>query len=874
MASGARDTQTSAGTGRGEPAEAGDGRGETGRAGEESRLEVLHRLSALLTRFESVKRDVSAVLALLGEHLPLRTAVLILDGAEPHRVSLWHVQGASAAQREAALAHARRAYAQLGEEGDLVEAEAGPPSVLRGPAAPGSSEPGLGSVMLPLVVAGGPIFGALQLEAIAPLDELDLKLVNTVVNQLAIAIDRHRAIEAHRQAAELRRVEAERGRARAEALQRRYEALVDNLHSAFVWEASAPDRDLTYISARAVDLLGFREWRGGQLLERVHEDDREAVERTLAAVLAGGADRSLEHRMVAADGRVRWFHTGVHLAGDAARCWQGVSIDVTAAHEATALVAAQLDFTRAVTASIGEAVLAVDRELRVTSLNPTAEAMLGVTSRASGQPVEDMLEITRAEDGARVSGSANPLARVIRSGARLRSDAACFAGPGAAPIPVSFTAAPIRMGGEVTGAVLVFRDLLEVRRAEREQRFLAETSALLSSSLEVRATLSRLARAAVPALADVCVVDALDDEGRVARLEIAFADPAKQPLAERLRAFAPVPGSATPQGRALREGQAILLPDTARASIARDEEHRRLLEEIGLCSLIVVPLIARDRILGALTFGAIGAKRRYGERELAFAEDVARRAALAVDNARLYEQARRATEARQELLAVVSHDLRNPLSAVLMATQILLEEPSAPADVRVTVGRIRRAADRANRLVEDLLDIGAIESGRFTVQLSTHALGPLLEEALEASRAAADEAALRLELEPPPPMEVRCDRGRILQVLGNLVGNAIKFTPRGGRVTVRAARRAREAVVSVRDTGPGMPEESLPRVFDRYWQAAHAGRGGAGLGLAIAQGLVRAHGGSIWVESRVGAGSTFSFTLPLADGAAPPRAPR
>lgn len=828
---------------------------------EAKRLELLHRLSALLVRSEAVKRDVSAVLALLGEELPLRTAVLVLDGSEPPRASLWHAEGVSAARREAALTHARRTYAQLGRQ-TLAGADTGATGVLTGTAAPTAGETEPGFVMLPLVVAGRPIFGALQIEAtVARLSELDLTLIDTVVQQLAIALDRQRAIEAHREAAEQRRVEAERGRTKAVALQRRYEALVDNLHRAFVWELGVPGRDLRYVSARAAELLGFR--GSYQLLDRIHEDDREAVERTLADVLSEQKDRSVEHRMVAEDGTIRWFHTGVHLADadDGGARWQGVSIDVTAGHDAAARIAAQLDFTRAVTASLGEGVLAVDRDLRLTFANPVAETMLGVTDEALGRPVDDILPITRV-DGSRLP---SPLARVIRDGKRLRSDARFFAPRDAPPVPVSYTAAPLRMAGEVTGAVLVFRDLLEVRRAEREQRFLAETGELLSSSLEVRTTLSQLVHRAVPLLADLCIVDEQGEDSGVARLEVAFADPDQQALADRARRFIPTPDGSTPQSRVLRTGRAILVPQVVAPDVSADEAHAQLLEEIGLSSMLVVPLVARGRILGALTFGAIGPSRRYGERDLAFAEDVGRRAALAVDNARLYEQAQRATEARQELLAVVSHDLRNPLSSVLMATQILLEDTTlSPAEVRLAVERIRRASERANRLVEDLLDIGNIESGVFQVQPSTRALTPLLEEAIEQNHPAARRAGVHLELEPAPAVRVRCDRERILQVLTNLIGNAIKFTPREGRVSVRAARRDWEALVSVSDTGAGIAEEALPHVFDRYWQIQRTARAGAGLGLAIVQGLVRAHGGNVWVESEIGKGSTFHFTLPLA----------
>ncbi len=478
-------------------------------------------------------------------------------------------------------------------------------------------------------------------------------------------------------------------------------------------------------------------------------------------------------------------------------------------------------------------------------------------------PIDQILRITR-EDGTRLEGAQYPLARVLRDGKRLRDDATCFAPPGGSPIPVSFTAAPLRKGGEVSGVVLVFRDLLDVRRAEREQRFLAQMGELLGSSLEVRTTLSQIAHAAVPLLADVCVVDELDENRRVHRIDVVFATGEHDELAESVRRFTPSAEGTSPLARALREGEATLMTEVSTADVAQDDEHARMIDESGLSSMMVVPLIARERTIGALTFGALRSSRRFGPREFAFAEDLARRAALAADNARLFEQAQHATRARQELLSLVSHDLRNPLSSVMMATQVLLETPLPPAQVQLALERIQRASARANRLVEDLLDISNIESGQFGLQLSTHALAQLLEECIENNGPQATAAGLRLVLEPPPALDLRCDRERVLQVLGNLVGNAIKFTPAGGSITVKAEQRDDTAQICVTDTGIGIPPAAIAHVFDRYWQMEHAGRAGAGLGLSIAQGLATAHGGRIWAESEEDAGSTFCFTLPLA----------
>jgi signal transduction histidine kinase len=217
-----------------------------------------------------------------------------------------------------------------------------------------------------------------------------------------------------------------------------------------------------------------------------------------------------------------------------------------------------------------------------------------------------------------------------------------------------------------------------------------------------------------------------------------------------------------------------------------------------------------------------------------------------------------------ELLAIVSHDLRTPLSTIALGTTLLED---ASQDRTQVIEIIKRAADRMERLIKDLQEMGRLDAGRtLRVDARSVELATLLREACEALhiQAGAKQQEVTCDL-PAPPIAVSADPDRICQVLGNLIGNAIKFTPRGGRIVLAARREGPEVRVSVTDQGPGIPEADLPRVFDPYWQAQATARLGAGIGLKIAKGLVEAHGGRIWVESKVGEGTTFSFTLPVAD---------
>jgi signal transduction histidine kinase len=229
------------------------------------------------------------------------------------------------------------------------------------------------------------------------------------------------------------------------------------------------------------------------------------------------------------------------------------------------------------------------------------------------------------------------------------------------------------------------------------------------------------------------------------------------------------------------------------------------------------------------------------------------------------QSAQRAIRAREELVAIVSHDLKTPLATISMSTSLLLDQlsPDQRSDVRRSIERIQRSADRMGRLIRDLLDLAKLDEGHLSIDLAPHETGRLISDAIEPFRGEATARSLHLEQQVAPGAEwAQCDRERILQVIANLVGNAVKFTPEGGGIFIRAERAERELIVSVRDTGRGIAEDERARIFDRYWQAKETAHKGTGLGLSIAKGLVELHGGRIWVVSQVGAGSTFFFTLP------------
>mgnify|MGYP001383926790 CR=1 FL=1 len=419
---------------------------------------------------------------------------------------------------------------------------------------------------------------------------------------------------------------------------------------------------------------------------------------------------------------------------------------------------------------------------------------------------------------------------------------------------------------------VVLRDITERKRIERAQRFLAEAGAILSESLDFERTLESIARLAVPTLAEWCVLYIRDGD-TVRRLRFVHADPEKEALLRRLQRW-PLGGREPhPALRAIETGEPCFMPEIPAdflESVAADDEHLSVLRELGLSSALYVPLTARGETLGAIGCYLSDPTRRYAEHDLDLARDLAARAALALDNARLYREARRAIEARDDILAIVSHDLGNPLSAIRIGTSLLLRhlprEELGSAGVQHLEG-IRQSVEQMERLIQNLLEVKRIEAGRAELDRRAHRPAALAAAAVEALATVAADRKLALENHVPedaPP--VLADRERVLQVFSNLIGNAIKFTPEGGRITIGAAVEGAELRFSVADTGIGISAEHLPHIFDRFWQARRPrpeGHG-IGLGLAIVKGIVEAHGGTIHVESREGAGTTFSFTLPLA----------
>ena len=514
-----------------------------------------------------------------------------------------------------------------------------------------------------------------------------------------------------------------------------------------------------------------------------------------------------------------------------------------------------------------DAIISVDADQRIVLFNESAEQVFGFTkAEAIGAPL-GMLLPPKMRDQHRtlVEGFASGEQGTVPMGER--SQAISGLRKNGEQFPVEATISKLEVGGRVRLTVAL-RDITERRRMEMEQETLADTGVLLAASLDYAETLRSIARLVVRQAADLCIVDMIEVDDQVRRLTVVHADPAMAQVCEKLAALS-LDREHTLAREALETKQVQLVREMGPefwAERAANEEHLRLLETLGLRSAIAAPLLSHGEVLGAIVF-ASRRPGRYDTRDLPFATEIARRATSAIENARLYEAAQRATRARDDVLGIVAHDVRTPLNTILLAAKVLERQLGKVglAEHLGSVQTILRSVSRANRLIHDLLDVARMEGGALRITKRQCPARQLLVDAVNAQELRAADASIAMRVDAAEGLpDVDADRERLLQVLDNLVGNAIRFTPTGGTITLGATSLPGEVLFRVADTGAGIPPENLGRVFERFWQASRVERHGAGLGLPICKGIVERHGGRIWVESEPGAGTTFNFTIPTA----------
>ena len=539
--------------------------------------------------------------------------------------------------------------------------------------------------------------------------------------------------------------------------------------------------------------------------------------------------------------------------------------------------------TRAVIDTAIECVISFDAEGRITEWNPAAERTFGWPADAAvGQEMTALIlpfasrEVFRAALRDHLeTGETQFLGRRIELRG-LRSDATEF------PVELTITRVPVK--GTVT-FTSYWRDISDRKRAEEMQRFLIEASRVLASTLDANQALTELTRIVVPTLADWCVVDMIDEAqpDGLRRVAVAHADRAKAARVKQMSDRNPIPLDApSGPGRVARTREAELVPLVTQDALTRGagETQRRTIEEMAPVSYVSVPIEARDHIVGVLTLVSAESRRRYGDEELVLAQEIARRAAMAVDNARLYETALVASRAKSDFLAVMSHELRTPLNAIIgYAELLLMGVPAAiPSQTQGHVQRIRTASRHLLEIVEEILTFSRMEAGREGVSRGPADAAALVRDTIVLIEPMAREKGLDFVTRiPSHAIAMETDAGKVRQILVNLLSNAVKFTEQG-RIEITLTERDGAAVFVIADTGIGVGSENAERIFEPFWQVQQSATrqaGGTGLGLSVARRLARLLGGDVTLESIPGDGSRFTVTLPLrAPATEPVRQPR
>lgn len=414
------------------------------------------------------------------------------------------------------------------------------------------------------------------------------------------------------------------------------------------------------------------------------------------------------------------------------------------------------------------------------------------------------------------------------------------------------------------------RDITAQTRLEEERAFLLEATTLLNRSLDFDERLRDLARIVVPKLADWCVVNVARDDGRYDRMTIAHGDEPEAELASRLHRTCP---TSDPVLQVIRSGEPFLLEDVSAdylASIAESPEHLERLTGLGIRSLLIVPMKLNGRVLGAISIATAESGRRLTRADQPLSVELASRAAIAMENARLYRQAQEANRAKDEFLATLSHELRTPLTAILGWARMLRSGPLDPEMVEGALETIERSAHTQAALIDDILDLSRAVTGKVLLQTEVVDLGAIVQNAIGTVRLAASAKGVQIDFRPPAQRAlVTGDPTRLQQIGWNLISNAIKFSRSGQTVTVEIDRAGTDDVrFIVRDEGVGIRSDFLPHVFEPFRQAEATSTrtyGGLGLGLAIVKYFTELHGGSVCAESAgEGMGAKFIVTLPLA----------
>ncbi|MGI8551058.1 MAG: sensor histidine kinase [Dehalococcoidia bacterium] len=706
-------------------------------------------------------------------------------------------------------------------------------------------------------------------------------LAAAVVALLAARLNQRRLIHERQIHAQLTRLQTKITRTDSE---HRYRDLFENAND-IVYTLDLAG-NLTDLNRKGEEITGYRreELLGKPIAAIVVPENRQPMQQMLERKVAGEPRTTYELRLAARDGRTKTLEVSSRLLyrdGQPVGI-HGIARDLSERKRAEEALRLSRDQLQAILGSVADGVMVQTADGKLLYANDAAADLCGFASATDflTTPLEDVLQrfAILDEAGRPVPPEQLPARRAILT--KVEADAILrfrVLGTGRERWATVRTCPVLDSDSNAQFAVSAFQEITAIKRRESEQRLLAEASRILAGPLDYETTLGSVAGLVVSDLADFATLDLLESDATIHQVAVAVADSVTDRIAEQFR------------DRYLRG----LLPGRVRAVVASglpelhfepskttieagaiDQEQRTLLHEVEISSLMVVPLIAGGRTLGALSLAYAGSGRRYTQEDFRLAEELARRVAEAIERAQLYEQARAALVKAQEalsirdtFLSVAAHELRTPLTALsghLQLAQRRLQRGVSTEDLAPHLTQANKQIDRLVTLVNELLDVSRINAGRFSITREPLMLTPLVQRVVELAQALEPSRTIVLTAAEPLP-EIMADSGRLEQVLANLLDNAQKYSPPRTTIRVHLEAEASALVITVQDAGIGIPEEDQQQIFAAFQRASNIDSRrlpGLGLGLHIVSEIVQAHGGSLTLHSSPGNGSTFRVCLP------------
>ena len=625
-----------------------------------------------------------------------------------------------------------------------------------------------------------------------------------------------------------------------------------------------------------------------QSVAAIHTDDQDRIRQAVSAATRPDdpAPYAEEFRVVHPDGSIHWIFAKGRANYDLLSPKRLISFDGTVAdisarkrdEERNLKLLKELEtqhaFVKAVISQAPAAIVVADADTGQILLSNEEAHRIVKHDYHKGKRLEDYgttyIREAFATDGSRYVSGRWPLDRALCGETVVAEEIENVMFDQSRAF-VSVNASPIRVGEKVVAAVVAFHDITDRKLAEQAARFLADASAALAELVNFEDTLQRVSQLAVTGFADWAIVDRTEATGSPRRIVVTHADPSKADLASAIhRRFTSVPSRGP--ANILRTGLAEIhsdITDEMLVAAAVDENDLRLLRKLGPKSSIGVPLKVQGETVGVLTFLLSESGRRYGEKDLAVANDLASRASIAIENSLLYARLKDADRRKDEFLATLAHELRNPLAPIRNGLQLLALSDGEGITGEKVRTMMERQLGQMVRLVDDLLDVSRINQGKLELRLERIDIAKVLTSAVEISRPLIEQMGHTLEImQPDHPVVINADLTRLAQVLSNLLNNAAKYSEREGHITLTAELHAGDVVVAVRDTGIGIAADQLPHIFEMFSQVKSAlerSQGGLGIGLSLVNRLVEMHGGSIKARSDgLGKGSEFVVRLPVA----------